>query len=78
MEVEDGIAIDPAGPAGQAGQRALERLVEAMRDIIERLEAREAGREAAVILSGEAGVWIAGADIEEFTGRSNAPPTASA
>ena len=66
MEVEDGIAIirlnDPDRPVNviSAG------MVEALSDILRRLEDREAGARAAVIVSGKKGSWIAGADIDQF------------
>jgi 3-hydroxyacyl-CoA dehydrogenase / enoyl-CoA hydratase / 3-hydroxybutyryl-CoA epimerase len=66
MEVEDGLAIirlnDPDRPVNviSAG------LVEALQDVLRRLEEGEAGARAAVIISDKKGSWIAGADIDQF------------
>jgi 3-hydroxyacyl-CoA dehydrogenase / enoyl-CoA hydratase / 3-hydroxybutyryl-CoA epimerase len=66
LEVEDGLAIirlnDPSRPVNviSAG------LVEALTDVLLRLEEREAGARAAIIISGKKGSWIAGADIDQF------------
>jgi 3-hydroxyacyl-CoA dehydrogenase / enoyl-CoA hydratase / 3-hydroxybutyryl-CoA epimerase len=67
LEVEDGIATIRLDQPGKPVNVLSSEMVDAMRDIIERLEAREGGARAAVILSAKPGVWIAGADIEEFT-----------
>jgi 3-hydroxyacyl-CoA dehydrogenase / enoyl-CoA hydratase / 3-hydroxybutyryl-CoA epimerase len=67
LEVEDGIATIRLDQPGKPVNVLSSKMVDAMRDIIERLEAREGGARAAVILSAKPGVWIAGADIEEFT-----------
>jgi 3-hydroxyacyl-CoA dehydrogenase / enoyl-CoA hydratase / 3-hydroxybutyryl-CoA epimerase len=67
LEVEDGIALIRLDQPGKPVNVLSRQMVEAMREVIERLESGETGARAAVILSGKPGVWIAGADIEEFT-----------
>jgi 3-hydroxyacyl-CoA dehydrogenase / enoyl-CoA hydratase / 3-hydroxybutyryl-CoA epimerase len=67
LEIEDGIALIRLDQPGKPVNVLSSAMTEAMRDIIERLEAGEGGARAAVILSAKPGVWIAGADIEEFT-----------
>ena len=66
MEVEDGIAIvtldTPGKPVNVLGREMIEQFTA----VIGRLEAQEDGIRAAIIASGKPGVWIAGADIEEF------------
>jgi 3-hydroxyacyl-CoA dehydrogenase/enoyl-CoA hydratase/3-hydroxybutyryl-CoA epimerase len=68
MEVEDGIAIIRLDQPGKPVNVISAELVEAMDDILRRLEEGEADASvrAAVILSEKKGTWIAGADIEQF------------
>jgi 3-hydroxyacyl-CoA dehydrogenase / enoyl-CoA hydratase / 3-hydroxybutyryl-CoA epimerase len=66
MEIEDGIAVIRLDQPGKPVNVLSAAMTGAMLEIIERLEAREGGVRAAVILSSKPGVWIAGADIEEF------------
>jgi 3-hydroxyacyl-CoA dehydrogenase / enoyl-CoA hydratase / 3-hydroxybutyryl-CoA epimerase len=67
LEVEDGIATIRLDQPGKPVNVLSASMVEAVREILERLEAGEGDARAAVILSGKPGMWIAGADIEEFT-----------
>jgi 3-hydroxyacyl-CoA dehydrogenase / enoyl-CoA hydratase / 3-hydroxybutyryl-CoA epimerase len=67
LEIEDGIAVVRLDQPGKPVNVLSVAMVDAMRDTIERLEAREGGARAAIILSAKPGVWIAGADIEDFT-----------
>jgi 3-hydroxyacyl-CoA dehydrogenase/enoyl-CoA hydratase/3-hydroxybutyryl-CoA epimerase len=64
MDVEDGIALVRIDQPGRPVNVLSRGLVEELAAVIARLEAGEA--RAAVILSGKPGVWIAGADIDEF------------
>jgi 3-hydroxyacyl-CoA dehydrogenase / enoyl-CoA hydratase / 3-hydroxybutyryl-CoA epimerase len=66
MEVDDGIAIIRLDQPGKPVNVLSAAMVEALTGIIERLERGEAGARAAVLVSEKPGVWIAGADIEEF------------
>jgi 3-hydroxyacyl-CoA dehydrogenase / enoyl-CoA hydratase / 3-hydroxybutyryl-CoA epimerase len=66
MEVEDGIAIIRLNQPGKPVNVLSQAMVEALAGIIRRLEAGESGARAAVLVSEKPGVWIAGADIEEF------------
>jgi len=66
MRVEDGIAIIRLDQPGKPVNVISAALLEAMDDILRRLEEEEGGARAAVILSGKRGNWIAGADIEQF------------
>jgi 3-hydroxyacyl-CoA dehydrogenase/enoyl-CoA hydratase/3-hydroxybutyryl-CoA epimerase len=68
MDVEDGIAILRLDQPGKPVNVISAALVEAMDDILRRLEEAEADGSvrAAVILSEKKGTWIAGADIEQF------------
>ncbi|HEX8212299.1 MAG TPA: 3-hydroxyacyl-CoA dehydrogenase NAD-binding domain-containing protein [Longimicrobium sp.] len=68
MDVEDGIAIIRLDQPGKPVNVISAALVEAMDDILRRLEEGEADASvrAAVILSEKRGTWIAGADIEQF------------
>ena len=68
MDVEDGIAIIRLDQPGKPVNVISAELVEAMDDILRRLEEGEADASvrAAVILSEKKGTWIAGADIEQF------------
>ncbi|HEX8675364.1 MAG TPA: fatty acid oxidation complex subunit alpha FadJ [Longimicrobium sp.] len=68
MDVEDGIAIIRLDQPGKPVNVISAALVEAMDDILRRLEEGEADASvrAAVILSEKKGTWIAGADIEQF------------
>ncbi|MBA4159167.1 MAG: enoyl-CoA hydratase/isomerase family protein [Gemmatimonadetes bacterium] len=72
LDVEDGIAVIRLNEPGKPVNVLSGAMVGAMRDIIERLEAREGGARAAVIVSEKPGIWIAGADIEEFGGLETA------
>jgi len=65
---EDGIAIIRLDQPGKPVNVISAELVEAMDDILRRLEEGEADASvrAAVILSEKKGTWIAGADIEQF------------
>lgn len=67
MDVEDGVAVvrlnHPTKPVNVLDRAT----VEEMAAIIARLEAKEGGARAAVLISEKKGAWIAGADIEEFT-----------
>ncbi|HEX2094817.1 MAG TPA: 3-hydroxyacyl-CoA dehydrogenase NAD-binding domain-containing protein [Longimicrobiaceae bacterium] len=67
MEIEDGIAVIRLNQPGKPVNVISRELMEEMAEVIGRLEAREGGVRAAVIVSDKPGVWIAGADIEEFT-----------
>lgn len=64
MELDDGIAVIRLDHPGRPVNVLSRDLVAEMEAIISRLEAGEA--RGAVILSSKPGVWIAGADIEEF------------
>jgi 3-hydroxyacyl-CoA dehydrogenase/enoyl-CoA hydratase/3-hydroxybutyryl-CoA epimerase len=64
MEVEEGIAVIRLNQPDRPVNVLSRELVEELARIIRRLEAGEA--QAAVIVSDKPGVWIAGADIEEF------------
>ena len=66
MEVEDGVAVLRLDQPGKPVNVISRRLMEEMSELIGRLEAREGGARAAVIVSEKPGIWIAGADIEEF------------
>jgi 3-hydroxyacyl-CoA dehydrogenase / enoyl-CoA hydratase / 3-hydroxybutyryl-CoA epimerase len=66
LEVEDGIALIRLDQPGKPVNVLSREMIESMRDVIESLEAGEVDARAAVILSAKPGVWIAGADIEEF------------
>lgn len=64
MVVEDGVAVIRIDQPGRPVNVISRDLMAAMEGVLGRLEAGEA--RAAVIASGKPGVWIAGADIEEF------------
>jgi 3-hydroxyacyl-CoA dehydrogenase/enoyl-CoA hydratase/3-hydroxybutyryl-CoA epimerase len=64
MEVQDGLALIRIDQPGKPVNVLSAALVAELTAIIARLEAGEA--RAAVLLSAKPGVWIAGADIEEF------------
>lgn len=64
MELEDGIAVIRLDHPGRPVNVISRDLMSEMDALIHRLEAGEA--RGAVIVSGKPGVWIAGADIEEF------------
>jgi 3-hydroxyacyl-CoA dehydrogenase/enoyl-CoA hydratase/3-hydroxybutyryl-CoA epimerase len=64
MEVEDGVAMIRIDQPGRPVNVLSAGLVEELTAVIGELETGPA--RAAVILSGKPGVWIAGADIEEF------------
>jgi 3-hydroxyacyl-CoA dehydrogenase/enoyl-CoA hydratase/3-hydroxybutyryl-CoA epimerase len=66
LEVEDGVAIVRLDQPGKPVNVISRSMMEEMAEVIRRLEAGEGGARAAVIVSGKPGVWIAGADIEEF------------
>jgi len=66
MDVEDGIAIIRLNQPGKPVNVISADLVEAMHDILARLEGGGEGVRAAVIISEKKGTWIAGADIEQF------------
>ncbi len=66
MEVEDGIAVIRLNQPGKPVNVISAELVEEMGAILERLESERDGALAAVIVSEKPGVWIAGADIEQF------------
>jgi 3-hydroxyacyl-CoA dehydrogenase / enoyl-CoA hydratase / 3-hydroxybutyryl-CoA epimerase len=66
MEIEDGVAVLRLDLPGKPVNVLSRGLVEEFARAIERLESGEAGVEGAVIVSEKPGVWIAGADIEEF------------
>lgn len=67
MEIEDGVAIIRLDQPGKPVNVISRELMEEMGEVLGRLEGREGGTRAAVIVSAKPGVWIAGADIEEFT-----------
>jgi 3-hydroxyacyl-CoA dehydrogenase / enoyl-CoA hydratase / 3-hydroxybutyryl-CoA epimerase len=67
MDVEDGIALIRLDQPGKPVNVLSAAMVEGMRAIIEQLERGDDGARAVVIISSKPGVWIAGADIEEFT-----------
>jgi enoyl-CoA hydratase/carnithine racemase len=77
MEVEDGIAMIRLDQAERPVNVLSRDLVEELTAAIERLESADSGARAAVIISAKPGVWIAGADIDEF-GRWRVPRTGSA
>ncbi len=66
MEIEDGIAVIRLDQPGKPVNVISRQMMEEMTEVLGRLEAREGGARAAVIASDKPGVWIAGADIEEF------------
>ncbi len=66
MVVEDGIAMVRLDQAERPVNVLSRDLVEELTAVIGRLEAPDSGARAAVVISGKPGVWIAGADIEEF------------
>jgi 3-hydroxyacyl-CoA dehydrogenase/enoyl-CoA hydratase/3-hydroxybutyryl-CoA epimerase len=66
MEVEDGVAVIRLDQPGKPVNVINRELLESMTAILARLEAREGGARAAVIVSEKKGTWIAGADIEQF------------
>lgn len=66
MEIEDGIAVIRLDQPGKPVNVISRQMMEEMGEALGRLEAREGGARAAVIVSDKPGVWIAGADIEEF------------
>lgn len=66
MQVEDGIAVIRLNQPGKPVNVINEALVRSMDAILARLERREGGAVAAVIVSEKRGTWIAGADIEQF------------
>lgn len=78
MEVEDGIALIRLDQPGKPVNVLSAALVREMEEILARLEGRERGARAAVILSDKPGVWIAGADIEEFGAFHTAEDAAAA
>ncbi len=65
MEMSDGIALLRLDEPDKSVNTLSAPVIEAMRTILDRLESGEA--RAAVLLSDKPGVWIAGADIEQFT-----------
>ncbi len=67
MEIEDGIAVIRLDQPGKPVNVISRQMMDEMADVLRRLEAREGGVRAAVLVSDKPGVWIAGADIEEFT-----------
>lgn len=67
MEIQDGVAVIRLDQPGKPVNVISRELMDEMAGVIGRLEAREGGLRAAVIVSAKPGVWIAGADIEEFT-----------
>ncbi|CAN5631206.1 fatty acid oxidation complex subunit alpha FadJ [soil metagenome] len=66
MEVEDGIAVVRLNQTDRPVNVLSSDLVQEMAQLIDRLGARDSGIKGAVILSDKPGVWIAGADIDEF------------
>lgn len=66
MEIEGGIALVRLDQPGKPVNVLSREMVGELAAIIARLEAGEDNPRAAVILSDKPGVWIAGADIEEF------------
>ena len=64
MAVEDGVAVIRLDQPGKPVNVISAALLETMDGILRRLEAGEA--RSAVIVSEKPGVWIAGADIEQF------------
>jgi 3-hydroxyacyl-CoA dehydrogenase / enoyl-CoA hydratase / 3-hydroxybutyryl-CoA epimerase len=66
MDVEDGIAMVRLNDTNRPQNVISAEMVEALTDVLRRLEEREAGARAAVILSTKKGSWIAGADIDQF------------
>jgi 3-hydroxyacyl-CoA dehydrogenase/enoyl-CoA hydratase/3-hydroxybutyryl-CoA epimerase len=67
MEVEDGVAVIRLNQPGRPVNVLNAALLREMETVLDRLEGRERGARAAVLISDKPGVWIAGADIEEFT-----------
>jgi 3-hydroxyacyl-CoA dehydrogenase/enoyl-CoA hydratase/3-hydroxybutyryl-CoA epimerase len=67
MEIEDGIAVIRLDQPGKPVNVISAQMMEEMAEVLGRLEAREGGARGAVIVSAKPGIWIAGADIEEFT-----------
>lgn len=70
MEVQDEIAWIRLDQPGRSVNVLSRGLIEAFAEVIRELES--AAVKAAVILSSKPGVWIAGADIEEFGGLETA------
>jgi 3-hydroxyacyl-CoA dehydrogenase/enoyl-CoA hydratase/3-hydroxybutyryl-CoA epimerase len=66
MEVEDGVAVIRLDQPGKPVNVISRPMMQEMAEVIRRLETGEGGARAAVIVSEKPGVWIAGADIEEF------------
>ena len=66
MRVEDGVAVIRLDQPGKPVNVISAALLETMEGFLARLEGGEA--KSAVIVSEKPGVWIAGADIEEFAG----------
>jgi 3-hydroxyacyl-CoA dehydrogenase / enoyl-CoA hydratase / 3-hydroxybutyryl-CoA epimerase len=72
LEIEDGIAVIRLDQPGKAVNVLSAAMTDSMREIIDRLERGEGNARAAVILSAKRGVWVAGADIEDFKSLENA------
>lgn len=67
LEIDDGIAVIRLDQPGKPVNVLSESMSDAMREILERLEAEGDAVRAAVIVSGKPGIWVAGADIDDFT-----------
>jgi 3-hydroxyacyl-CoA dehydrogenase / enoyl-CoA hydratase / 3-hydroxybutyryl-CoA epimerase len=67
LEVEDGIAVVRLNQTGRPVNVLSRDLVEEMREVIGTLAAESAALTGVVIVSDKPGVWIAGADIDEFS-----------
>jgi 3-hydroxyacyl-CoA dehydrogenase/enoyl-CoA hydratase/3-hydroxybutyryl-CoA epimerase len=66
FEVEDGIAMLRLDQPGKPVNVLSQEVMHAVAEIIDGLESGETGARAAVLISAKPGVWIAGADIDEF------------
>lgn len=66
MEIEDGIAIIRLDQQEKPVNVLSREMVEELAEFIRRLEAARGEVRGAVIVSEKPGVWIAGADVEEF------------
>lgn len=68
LEVEDGLALIRLDLPGKPVNVLSREMIDALTKILARLERGEDGARAALLVSEKPGVWIAGADLEEFKG----------
>ena len=66
IEVDDGVAVVTMDLVGEAVNKVTRAVRDAMMDVFDRID-RDESIKAAVLISGKAGSFLAGADIDEFT-----------